>query len=131
MDPNIWQAYDKTWKARNVPTPRAAIWATGRLWLNGLAWRSMGSPVWVRLFYSEERQQIALVPTNAPMPGAVKFAGRPGNWGASCAITGFCNRFDIPTDRSFAFEPDPPRPDHVLILDLTTAEIISRSRGIR
>ena len=121
MDPNTWQAYNRKHRSSGKRSMRVTIWTSGKLGMNDVAWHAMGSPKWVRLFYSETPRRIALVPVPEKVPGAAKVQKRADYQGAACTVIGFCRQFNIPLETALTFEPDAPTPDRALILDLAAA----------
>jgi hypothetical protein len=127
-------AIDTKWeKFQGGPTPlpgtelRATICRIGRIHINHRAFREMGKPEAVHLFFNREEAQIGLQTTSGRLPLAFPVIPSHKSTGYRINAAPFCQHFGIKISDTHRFIRPEVR-DGKLILKLNDTVLVSRKR---
>lgn len=118
MDTQKWTEYETGTRLRRRDELAVSLWASGVFRLNDGAFRAMGEPDAVRLFFNQTEHALALVPADAGARNAVSFRRLDGCEGRILSALGFCRQFGILPIKAICFDPPTLTPDGAMTIYL-------------
>ena len=107
---------------RKNPQPHITIGRSGLIYLNAAAYKELGRPGYVTLYYSGEDDAIAVEPTFPPTPESFPVTKKQHGW--AIHTSAFCRRFRIRVSGTQVFLRPEFKPG-ILILNLRETDSIS------